>query len=124
MYFSDGVILFRGFPVKEASDFAKFTQAFQLPQPHREVGLAGRRTKVNDLVKTANEEPPDVKFYYHSEYGRSAHFPGVLFFFSQIVPKSGGQTPVLSSLELWDRIQQELPIFAKDILEKGTITYR
>lgn len=40
-------------------------------------------------MKTANEEPPNVKFYYHNEYGRSAHFPGIVFFFSQKVPQQG-----------------------------------
>lgn len=86
---ADGAILFRGFPVKNATDFQKFVRAFKFPQPHREVGLAGKRTTVTTDVKTANEEPPDVKFYYHSEYGRTAHFPGILFFFSEIVPGQG-----------------------------------
>lgn len=72
-------------------------------------------------MKTANEEPPDVKFYYHSEYRRSAHFPGVTFFYSQIVPDSGGQTPLLSSLELYDRLKVELPSFVKDLEEKGAV---
>lgn len=40
-------------------------------------------------VKTANEEPPDVKFYYHTEYGRSADYPDILFFYSEIVPEQG-----------------------------------
>ncbi|EXJ89959.1 hypothetical protein A1O3_03026 [Capronia epimyces CBS 606.96] len=115
---SHGTILFRGFPVKTASDFSKFVKAFRLPQPHREIGLSGKRTTINDAVKTANEEPPDVKFYYHSEYGRSAHFPGVLFFFSEIVPEQGGQTPLLSSLELYDRLRAEMPEFAHDLETK------
>ena len=96
-------------------------RAFKLPYPHHEVGLAGKRTVVASDIKTANEEPPDVKFYYHSEYGRSAHFPGVLFFYSQIVPESGGQTPLLSSLELYDRLKEELPDFLNDLEAKGVI---
>ncbi|KAF2495042.1 taud/tfda taurine catabolism dioxygenase [Lophium mytilinum] len=116
-----GVILIRGLPIKNAQDFSKFVTAFQLPQPHREVGLAGKRTTVTTNIKTANEEPPDVKFYYHSEYGRSAYFPGVLFFFSEKVPEQGGQTPLLSSLELYDRLAADLPEFLKDLSEKGII---
>jgi hypothetical protein len=85
----DGTILFRQFPVRDANSFSSFVRAFNLPQPHKEIGLAGIRTLVTTDVKTANEEPPDVKFYYHSEYGRSAHFPAVLFFYSDIVPHTG-----------------------------------
>ncbi|CAK7224455.1 hypothetical protein SEUCBS140593_005575 [Sporothrix eucalyptigena] len=114
-------ILFRGFPLANASDFSRFVQAFKLPNQHQEVGLSGIRTTVNGFVKTANEEPSDVKFYYHSEYGRSAHFPGLLFFFSEVVPESGGQTPLLSSLELYDELKRQLPEFIQALADKGVI---
>ncbi|KAJ3955012.1 hypothetical protein N0V92_008478 [Colletotrichum tropicale] len=84
-----GTILFRGFPLKDAGDFSKFVHAFGLPNLHREVGLSGKRTTISETVKTANEEPPTVRFYFHNEYGRSANFPGVLFFFSEKVPQQG-----------------------------------
>ncbi|CAK7215433.1 hypothetical protein SBRCBS47491_002487 [Sporothrix bragantina] len=116
-----GTILFRGFPVTDASDFSRFVQAFRLPQQHQEVGLSGIRTMVNGFVKTANEEPSDVKFYYHSEYGRSAHFPNVLFFFSEKVPEKGGQTPLLSSIELYDELKKQLPDFVQALADKGVI---
>ncbi|CAK7218987.1 hypothetical protein SCUCBS95973_003668 [Sporothrix curviconia] len=116
-----GTILFRGFPVADASGFSRFVQAFRLPQQHQEVGLSGMRTAVNGFVKTANEEPPDVKFYYHAEYGRSAHFPNVLFFFSEKVPAKGGQTPLLSSLELYDELKKQVPDFVQALADKGII---
>lgn len=72
---------------------SKFTRAFKYPQPHQEVGLSGKRRTVGNNVKTANEEPPHIRFYFHNEYGRSAHFPGVLFFNSQIVPEEGTRIP-------------------------------
>lgn len=81
--------MFRGLPVKTAEDLSKITKAFNYPQPHQEVGLSGKRSTVGDNVKTANEEPSHVKFYFHNEYGRSAHFPGILFFNSQKVPEEG-----------------------------------
>ena len=115
----DGVILFRGLPISTPDDFSKFTKAFKLPQPHQEVGLSGKRTTVGDNVKTANEEPSHVKFYYHNEYGRSAHFPGILFFFSQVVPEQGGQSPLLSTVELYERLLRETPRFVQTLTEKG-----
>ena len=62
-----------------------------------------------------------MRFYYHSEYGRSAYFPGILFFYSQIVPDSGGQTPLLSSLELYDRLEEGLPELTRDLEGKRVI---
>lgn len=97
----------------------KFSKAFKYPHPHQEVGLSGKRSTVGDNVKTANEEPPHVKFYYHNEYGRSAHFPGILFFFSQIVPEQGGQSPLLSTVELYERLVKEVPEFVQALIEKG-----
>ncbi|VUC34357.1 unnamed protein product [Clonostachys rosea] len=114
-----GAILFRGLPIKTAEDLSSFTKAFKYPQPHQEVGLSGKRTTVGDNVKTANEEPPNIKFYYHNEYGRSAHFPGILFFYSQQVPEQGGQTPLLSTIELYDKLLEETPEFVADLIEKG-----
>jgi hypothetical protein len=33
----------------------------------------------------------------------------------------GGQTPILSSIELYDRLKEELPEFVKHLGEKGMI---
>lgn len=33
----------------------------------------------------------------------------------------GGQTPILSSIELYDRLKEELTEFVKDLSEKGMI---
>ncbi|KAF0317958.1 hypothetical protein GQ607_014808 [Colletotrichum asianum] len=100
-----GAILFRGFPLKDAGDFSKFVHAFGLPNLHQEIGLSGKRTTISETVKTANEEPPTIRFYFHNEYGRSANF-------------LGGQTPLLSSLELYDRLEKELPDFIRDLKKK------
>ncbi|OBT60937.1 hypothetical protein VE03_09276 [Pseudogymnoascus sp. 23342-1-I1] len=116
-----GVILFRGLPIADAAGFSAFTESFKFPRHYQEIGLAGKRSVVAGNVKTANEEPPDVKFYYHTEYGRSANYPDVLFFYSEIVPEQGGQTPLLSSVELCDRLEKDLPQFYHDLTTKGVI---
>lgn len=38
-----------------------------------------------------------------------------------LMHRVGGQTPLLSSLELYDKLTEELPDFAKDLTEKGII---
>ncbi|PLB52043.1 taud/tfda taurine catabolism dioxygenase [Aspergillus steynii IBT 23096] len=116
-----GAILFRSLPIKNSTDFSEFTEAFNFKNPHQEVGLSGKRSVVEKNVKTASEVAPDKKFYYHNEYARSAHHPEIIFFYAQIVPEKGGQTPLLSSLELYDRVKTEIPEFYDELVAKGII---
>lgn len=61
-----GAVVFRGFPVKTASDFNHVVEAFgykELPY----VGGAAPRTNVVGRVFTANESPPDQKIPFHHE---------------------------------------------------------
>ncbi|KAL4871534.1 hypothetical protein BDV12DRAFT_183650 [Aspergillus spectabilis] len=93
----DGAILFCGFPIRTAEDLDRFTHAFKLPQPHQEVGLSGKRSTLGGNVKTANEEPPHK------------------------VPDQGRQTPLLSTIELYDRLREEVPEFVGKLITKGII---
>lgn len=64
-------------------------ESFSFVRPHQEVGLSGRRSVIVDNIKTASENPPDAKFHFHNEYARSAHYPELIFFWSQKVPEQG-----------------------------------
>ncbi|KAF8852598.1 hypothetical protein BDZ45DRAFT_599619, partial [Acephala macrosclerotiorum] len=119
-----GAILFRGLPIKDSQEFTRFVNSAQSKyflRPHEDVGLSGKQTTVTSNVKTANKEHLHVKFYFYNEYGRSTYFPGILYFFSEKVPDQGGQTRLLSSLELYDRLKLELPQFIDDLTTKGAV---
>ncbi|EXJ86317.1 hypothetical protein A1O3_03268 [Capronia epimyces CBS 606.96] len=116
-----GVILFRGLPIETPKDLSSFVDSFNFVRPHKEVGLSGKRTTVVDNIKTASEMPSNAIFHFHNEYARSAHFPELIFFWSELVPQQGGQTPLLSSLELYDRVKQELPELHDQLIFKGII---
>lgn len=98
-------------------------------------------------VAPANEAPKEVLIYNHSEsfnlsYCQKSHYfllilldespqvphaPEYIFFYGNKVPKSGGETPISSSLELYARAQREIPEFINDIVAKGIlskITYK
>lgn len=92
--------------------------AFGFREEHQELGLSGARSSVTKYIKTASELPGTVSMHFHNEYARTNHFPEIVFFFSERVPEQGGQTPLLSSTELYDRLQAELPEFVKDLEEK------
>ncbi|CAN0878129.1 Clavaminate synthase-like protein At3g21360 [Linum grandiflorum] len=61
-----GAILFRGFPLSEASHFDAVVEAFRYAdQPY--VGGSATRTHVVGRVYTSNESPPDKKIPFHHE---------------------------------------------------------
>ncbi|CAK7224395.1 hypothetical protein SCUCBS95973_005502 [Sporothrix curviconia] len=116
-----GVLLFRGLPLKTGEDLSFLVDAFGFRKEHQEIGLSGARSSVTKYIKTASELPGSVSMHFHNEYARTNHFPEIVFFFSERVPEQGGQTPLLSSVELYDRLKKELPEFVKELEEKGVI---
>jgi len=100
-----GAIMFRGFPLHTAEDFAAFTQALGYPNFTYEGsgGNAVRRNVIGDRVFTANESPPDRPIPFHHELAQSAHFPERVLFFCDVPAASGGATPLLDSHRVYTR---------------------
>ncbi|KAL8167234.1 hypothetical protein V2J09_008733 [Rumex salicifolius] len=118
-----GAILFRGFPVNTASYFNDFVEAFGFEElPY--VGGAAPRTNVVGRVFTANESPPDQKIPYHHEMAQVSEFPSKLFFFCEFEPRSGGETPIVLSHLVYERMKQRHPEFVEKLEELGLIYIR
>ncbi|KAI4355581.1 hypothetical protein L6164_004339 [Bauhinia variegata] len=118
-----GAILFRGFPVKTASDFNDVVEAFgyeELPY----VGGAAPRTNVVGRVFTANESPPDQKIPFHHEMAQVPEFPSKLFFFCEVEPGSGGETPIVLSHNVYDRMKEKYPDFVERLEKHGLLYIR
>ncbi|XP_047958858.1 clavaminate synthase-like protein At3g21360 [Salvia hispanica] len=117
-----GAILFRGFDsVATASDFNDVVEAFgyeELPY----VGGAAPRTNVVGRVFTANESPPDQKIPFHHEMAQVPKYPTKLFFFCETEPVSGGETPIVPSHVVYERMKEKHPEFV-DKLEKHGVIY-
>lgn len=91
-----GALLLRGFPTPTAESFDKVVKTFGWNAfPY--VGGAAPRTLVYGDVFTTNESPPDQLIPFHHEMAQVAKFPQEIFFFCEIEPKSGGETPILLS---------------------------
>ena len=115
-----GVILFRGFPLKTATDFDAFVTAFGLENfPYDESLSNAVRVNKTERVFTANEAPPSVTIFLHHEMAQTPLYPSRLFFFCEHAADTGGATPVCRSDELWDRLAAKKPEFAKNCVEKG-----
>lgn len=113
-----GAILFRGFPITCPSDFDIFVKAFNYEAlPY--VGGAAPRTLVVGNVFTSNEAPPDTLIPFHHEMAQVPNFPNVLFFYCDVAPTEGGQTPLVLSNLVYQRMVQLNPSFVNTLKEKG-----
>lgn len=115
-----GVILFRGFPLKNANDFDQFITAFGLENfPYDESLSNAVRVNRTPRVFTANEAPPSVTIFLHHEMAQTPVYPSRLFFFCEQASETGGATPVCRSDALWDKLAAAKPEFARNCEAKG-----
>ncbi|KAJ5305856.1 hypothetical protein N7508_004871 [Penicillium antarcticum] len=73
-------------------------------------------------VAPASDAPKEVLIYNHNESPQVPHAPENIFFYGHRAPKKGGESPISSSLELFNRAQQEIPDFIADLAEKGILS--
>ncbi|KAI3397828.1 hypothetical protein diail_10361 [Diaporthe ilicicola] len=115
-----GAILLRDFcpPISTAADFDVVCKSFGLAEfPY--IGGAAPRTVVHGSVFTANESPADQLIPFHHEMAQSKSHPGVLFFYCMRAPPEGGETPIVLSNLVYERIRGEFPDFVSELEEKG-----
>lgn len=115
-----GAILLRGFcpPLSTAADFDTVGKAFGLEEfPY--IGGAAPRTVIAGSVFTANESPADQLIPFHHEMAQSKTHPGTLFFYCQKPPPEGGETPIVLSNLVYERIRAEFPQFVQELEQKG-----
>ncbi|CAK9153492.1 unnamed protein product [Ilex paraguariensis] len=118
-----GAVLFRGFPLTTASDFNNVVEAFgyeELPY----IGGAAPRSKVVGRVFTTNESPPDQKISFHHEMAQVSVYPSKLFFFCEVEPASGGETPIVLSHIIYEKMNEKYPEFVEKLEEHGLIYTR
>ncbi|WRT65278.1 uncharacterized protein IL334_002221 [Kwoniella shivajii] len=117
-----GGVLFRGFGSPSAETFSTLVNAAERGRknmPYEQVGLAGKRTIQAPEVFTANEGPETQRFFLHNEYARYTRYPGFIHFYCEIAPVTGGESPVGNSLEMFERINAEIPDFVEEVQKRG-----
>ncbi|KAK1578055.1 hypothetical protein Q3G72_027159 [Acer saccharum] len=118
-----GAVLFRGFDIKTAEDFNDVVEAFgyeDLPY----VGGTAPRTNVVGRVYTTNETPPDKNIGFHHEMAQAPEYPSKLLFFCEVAPASGGETPIVLSHIVYERMRQKYPEFVEKLEKHGLIYSR
>jgi alpha-ketoglutarate-dependent taurine dioxygenase len=116
-----GTLLFRGLPIGNANDFSRFAHAFGF-KPHEIIGIVVNRPELAPNVAPANEAPKEVLIYNHNESPQVPHAPEYIFFYSHKAPAVGGETPISSSLELFQRAKEEIPEFIDELASKGIMS--
>ncbi|KAL2821086.1 hypothetical protein BJX63DRAFT_443594 [Aspergillus granulosus] len=116
-----GTLLFRNLPIHSAADFSAFAHAFGY-KPHEIIGIVVDRPLLAPNVAPANEAPKHVRIYNHNESPQVPHAPEYIFFYANKAPEVGGETPISSSLELFQRAQREIPEFVDRLAAKGILS--
>ncbi|KAK2654609.1 hypothetical protein Ddye_014465 [Dipteronia dyeriana] len=113
-------MLFRGFDVKTPEDFNDVIEAFGYEELSY-VGGTAPRSNVVGRVFTANESPPDQHIGFHHEMAQAPEPPSKLFFFCEVAPTSGGETTVILSHIVYERMREKYPEFVKNLENHGLI---
>jgi alpha-ketoglutarate-dependent taurine dioxygenase len=87
-----GGLLFRGFPIENAQDFAAAIDALGTGSSVNYIGGDSPRTKITGAVYTSTEAPAAVKIPLHNELSFVQHFPKHIFFFCEVAPAERGET--------------------------------
>ncbi|OLN97938.1 Clavaminate synthase-like protein 3 [Colletotrichum chlorophyti] len=94
-----GAILIRGLPIETPDNYSRVAHASGF-RPHIEVGRPSLRTVLAPNVKTANEGPPELPIWPHSDFPR-------------------GATPITSVIHVAHELSRLKPKFFSELLNKG-----
>lgn len=103
-----GGILFRGFPLQNANDFAEAIRQLGLGQFVDYIGGDSPRNKINDGVYTSTEAPPSIKIPLHNELSFVKFYPKNIYFFCEVPPQSKGETIIADSRKVFEAIDHSI----------------
>ncbi len=102
-----GALLFRGFDVGTASEFAEVCRAISgslLEYKER----SSPRSAVAENIYTSTDYPADQSIFPHNEHSYSLTFPLRLYFFCETPALTGGETPIVSTRKVFQRLDEPL----------------
>jgi alpha-ketoglutarate-dependent taurine dioxygenase len=111
-----GGILFRGFPLQTANDFAAAIRHLGLGDFVDYIGGDSPRNKINEGVYTSTEAPPSVKIPLHNELSFVKYYPKNIYFFCEIPPQAKGETIIADARKVLEAID---PDVKQRFIDKG-----
>lgn len=98
-----GGILFRDFEMPTVDAFRTFAASFGDPLLGYEFGSTPR-SKIAEGVYSSTEYPPHQRILLHNEQSYSQKWPMKLWFYCAIAPRTGGETPLADSRQVYRRV--------------------
>ena len=117
-----GALLFRGFGLSGLADFDAVVEAHYGRTVSVNVGgLSPRGTLLQDRIPTSSTRfPTHLRLHQHNEYSHMANPPRDLFFYCDLPPETGGETPLADSR----RILAEIPEPIRHEFETRGVRYQ
>lgn len=97
-----GGILFRGFELAptDVEGFIGAVSGGALRYTER----SSPRSQVRGNIYTSTDHPSSQTIYLHNEQSYNLTFPRLIFFYSEIVAETGGETPIADSRRVYQRL--------------------
>lgn len=102
-----GGVLFRGFSVETGADFEALVRDIE-PELANYIGGDSPRTKISGKVYTSTEFPEDYRISPHNELSYAPHWPRRIFFYCDVPPREGGETPLVDCREVLGALEPEI----------------
>jgi alpha-ketoglutarate-dependent taurine dioxygenase len=105
-----GGILFRGFPLQNADDFAAFIRYLGTGECVDYIGGDSPRNKIKDGVYTSTEAPPSIKIPLHNELSFVKYYPKHIYFFCETPSLVGGETIIADARKVLEEVDPEVKL--------------
>lgn len=115
-----GAILFRGFNIKDAQDFEDVAVSVDKDLKNDYLGTSPRNSR-SKYTFSASELPAHYPIMQHCEMSFLSRPPRKLFFYCNVEPQDGGETPICDFRRV---LEQMDPKIKTDFQEKGIRTIR
>jgi len=115
-----GGLLFRGFNVDPLAGLGRFAAAFGHPLLSYDYASTPR-SQVSEGVYTSTEYPPHQAIPLHNEQSYSRAWPMKIWFHCVLSARSGGETPIADSREIYRRMD---PGLRRRFEERGVMYVR
>ena len=103
-----GGLLFRGFPLQTADDFAEAVRQLGLGRFVDYIGGDSPRNKINEGVYTSTEAPSSIKIPLHNELSFVKYYPKHIYFFCEIAPQTKGETIIADARKIFEAIDSSI----------------
>lgn len=109
-----GALLLRGFGIRNVSGFERFAQAIcsDLFTDNGELP----REKISGRIYTPVKYPSDKPILWHNENTFAPRWPMKIFFFCVTPARAGGETPIVDSRKVFQRMDPEI---REEFMRKG-----